>query len=307
MTYSDTLARLRAGELLILDGATGTELERRGVPMNDDAWCATGVLSDPEALIAVHMDYIAAGAQIITANTYASSRLMLNPAGLADRVEGINRASIEAAFEARRRSAAPDVLVAGSLSHMVPMTAGSAWSDLERRPDATAMSEAFGELAGIHAAAGCDLILLEMMYEPERMALATEAATASGLPVWAGLSARRGANGEVLCFLQDRDVPFEEVAALAGAGNFEVAGVMHSSADVTGPALTLLAAHHEGPLMAYPDSGYFEMPSWRFEDIIAPERLAEFAGQWIADGVRVVGGCCGLGPAHIAALAGLKG
>ncbi|MEM7224925.1 MAG: homocysteine S-methyltransferase family protein [Pseudomonadota bacterium] len=307
MTYSDTLARLNAGELVILDGGTGTELERRGVAMDDEAWCGPAILRDPEALIAVHMDYIAAGAEIITANTYASSRLMLTPAGLAARTEEINRRSVEAALEARRRAGRPDVLVAGSLSHMVPMAAGSAWSDLSRAPDSAAMAEAFGELAQVHAAAGCNLILLEMMYEPARMALAAAAAKESGLPVWAGLSARRGAKGEVLCFLQDRDRPFEEVAKQTGPGRFDVVGVMHSSADITGPALERIAAHHDGPLMAYPDSGFFEMPHWRFEDIIAPDRLAQFAQDWVGQGARVLGGCCGLGPAHIEALAGLKG
>jgi homocysteine S-methyltransferase len=306
MSYLNALDKLVAGKLLILDGATGTELERRGVPMDDEAWCATGVLSDPEALVAVHMDYIAAGADIITANTYASSRLMLEPAGLADRFEEINRKSVEAALEARRLAGAPDVLVAGSLSHMIPMAADSAWSDLGRRPGASIMAEAFRELAGIHAAAGCDLILLEMMYEPERMALVFEAAKGSGLPVWAGTSARRGGDGAVLSFLQDRDLAFEEVAALTGASDFQVAGVMHSSADVTGDALAQLRIHHRGPLMAYPDSGYFEMPHWRFENTIAPARLAEFARQWIADGVQVLGGCCGLGPEHVEALARLK-
>lgn len=307
MAYKTALTKLAAGKLLILDGATGTELERRGVPMDDEAWCGTGVLRDPEALIAVHMDYIAAGADIITANTYASSRLMLEPAGLADRLEEINRTSVEAALEARRRAGAPDVLVAGSLSHMIPMAAASARNDLDRRPDADVMAEAFRELAGIHAAAGCDLILLEMMYEPERMALVFEAAKSSGLPVWAGTSARRGGDGAVLSFLQDNDVAFEEVAALTGMGGFQVAGVMHSSADVTGDALALLRTHHHGALMAYPDSGFFEMPHWRFENIIAPTRLAEFARQWVADGVQVLGGCCGLGPKHIEALAELKG
>jgi S-methylmethionine-dependent homocysteine/selenocysteine methylase len=306
MTYHTALAKLAAGGLLILDGATGTELERRGVPMDDEAWCATGVLSDPEALIAVHMDYIAAGADIITANTYASSRLMLEPAGLADRLEEINRKSVEAALDARRRAGAPDILVAGSLSHMIPMAANSAWGDLDRRPDAGVMAKAYRELAGVHAAAGCDLILLEMMYEPEHMALAFEAAKGSGLPVWAGTSARRGADGAVLAFLQHSDLAFEEVAALTGARGFPVAGVMHSSAEVTGDALAQLRGHHRGPLMAYPDSGYFEMPHWRFEDTIAPARLVEFARQWIADGVQVLGGCCGLGPEHIKALAGLK-
>ena len=77
---------------------------------------------------------------------------------------------------------------------------------------------------------------------------------------------------------------------------------MHSSADVIGEATAILRQKYKGPLMAYPDSGYFRMPHWQFEGVIEPEALVEFARTWVDDGVQILGGCCGLSPDHIAAL-----
>lgn len=84
------------------------------------------------------------------------------------------------------------------------------------------------------------------------------------------------------------------------------AGVMHTPSNVISDAITILHATFAGPLMAYPDSGYFKMPQWQFEDVIAPDELLRFASQWVEIGVQIVGSCCGLSPEHIAALAPLK-
>ncbi|MEJ2123156.1 MAG: homocysteine S-methyltransferase family protein [Alphaproteobacteria bacterium] len=86
MSYEDLKRRLADGGIVILDGGTGTELQRRGVPMDAEAWCGPASLEHLSILEAIHRDYIAAGADIITANTYASSRLMLGSAGLDERL-----------------------------------------------------------------------------------------------------------------------------------------------------------------------------------------------------------------------------
>ena len=100
MSYLDVKRRLDAGEIVVLDGGTGTELQRRGAQMDPSAWCGPASLNNSELLTQVHLDYIDAGADVITANTFASSRLMLTPAGFADRVEEINRIAVEAALRA---------------------------------------------------------------------------------------------------------------------------------------------------------------------------------------------------------------
>ena len=81
---------------------------------------------------------------------------------------------------------------------------------------------------------------------------------------------------------------------------------MHTPCNVIGDAIAILRDAFDGPLAAYPDSGYFKMPEWQFEDVVSPDALLAFATDWVAGGVQVLGGCCGLSPAHIAAIAPLK-
>jgi S-methylmethionine-dependent homocysteine/selenocysteine methylase len=302
LTSKSAEKRLHEGNILLLDGGTGTELQKRGVAMNSEAWCGLAALEKPDVLEAVHRDYIAAGSDIITASTYASSRLMLATAGHAGRCEEINRTAVAAAHRARDASGRDDVLVAGSLSHMCPMIANSDRPDLGREPPANVMRDAFHELANLLCDAGCDLILLEMMYYPWRMQLALEAATATGLPVWAGFSVRRDKAGNIVSFAPERSIPFADLLETLREFDVQAAGLMHSPADVIGEAIAILRRQYDGPLTAYPDSGHFRMPDWQFENVIDPGALVEFARSWVDDGVRVVGGCCGLAPEHIAAL-----
>ncbi|MEE9250682.1 MAG: homocysteine S-methyltransferase family protein [Alphaproteobacteria bacterium] len=302
MAYDRLKQRLDAGEVVILDGATGTELQRRGASMDPAAWCGPATLHSERLLTEIHADYIAAGAEVITANTFASSRLMLSRAGYGEQVEEINRRAVEAALRARDRApSGTSVVVAGSLSHMVPVAEGTAVVDPGKLPDDVEMATAFNELAQILAAAGCELIILEMMYHPGRIRLALDAALTTGLPVWFGLSSRKGKDGTIVSFHQSEDLPLDEVAALILGQGVDAAGVMHSGAELIVEALQPVRRHFAGPLMAYPDSGYFEMPDWRFVDVITPQRFEAFCRDWIECGVQILGGCCGLTEEHVRA------
>jgi homocysteine S-methyltransferase len=302
--YEPLLRRLRAGAIVVLDGPTGTELQKRGAPMDPAAWCGPATLGNDQLLTEIHADYIAAGAEIVTANTFAASRLMLAEAGLAHRSGEIVARAVAAALRAREGH--PGVVVAGSLSHMVPVARGTDALDPARTPRGPEVAEAFTEVAEGLKAAGAELIILEMMYHPGRTRLALQAALATGLPVWFGLSARRGADGALLGFNRVEDVPLEEIAALIPSSGVDVAGVMHTGADAVGDALGIVRRQFGGPLMAYPDSGYFAMPDWRFVDIITPEAYTEFARAWTNKGVQVLGGCCGLGVEHVRAAAKVR-
>ncbi len=302
--YQRLLLRLRSGAVAVLDGPTGTELQKRGAPMDPMAWCGPTTLGNDRLLTEIHADYIAAGAEIVTANTFAASRLMLTDAGLADRSGEIVARAVAAALAAREGH--PDVVIAGSFSHMVPVAAGTDALDPARTPGEPAVAEAFAELAEELKTAGAELLILEMMYHPTRTRLAVQAALSTGLPVWFGLSARRGASGAVLGFNRHEDVPLDDIAALIPPAGVDVAGVMHTGADVVGDALAAVRRHFAGPLMAYPDSGYFAMPDWRFVDIISPETYTSFCREWVAAGAQVLGGCCGLGVEHVRAAAALR-
>lgn len=291
--------RLAADEVIVLDGATGTELERRGAPMHDEVWCGAATLSHGRLLRDIHEDYIRAGASVVVANTYGSNRIMLEPAGLGNEFETVNRRAVEIACEARDRAAGGDaVVVAGSMSHMLPQR-----HDPAGAPSPARAAECFAEMAETLAAAGADLIILEMMSNPDLARPAVAAALTTGLPVWIGYSARHGENGAPVPYLR-RELDFSDMVRAVHSSAAKVQGVMHTNVDLTGPALAAMREVFDGPALAYPDSGYFEMPNWQFVDIVAPADLATAARGWIEEqGVRLVGGCCGLGVEHVEALA----
>ncbi len=300
--YETLAADIAAGEVVLIDGGTGTELERRGAAMHDDAWCAMATRTAPDLLRQVHEDYVRAGARVITTNTYASGRAKLGPAGLGDLVEPLFSRSVELALEARERAGEPGkVSVAGSMSHMVPFDPRPDGEIDRHYPPLEALEGHLTEAASLLRDAGVDLILLEMVYAPEVAPLAIRAARATGLPVWVGLSARRGRDG-VASYL-DATLPFATLLDASVPAGGDVFGVMHSHVDVTGPALEALASVWSGPRMAYPDSGYFEMPHWQFVNIISPGDFADAALGWVEAGTQIVGGCCGLGVEHIDTLA----
>jgi S-methylmethionine-dependent homocysteine/selenocysteine methylase len=300
MSYSALKKRLDDGDVVILDGATGTELQRRGIAMDPSAWCGVASLDNQRILTEIHRDYIAAGSEVITANTFASSRAVLSQAGYGDRVEEINRAAVEAALRARDAAQAPEVVVAGSLSHMVYLASDHVPQPAQMPSEAEA-ADAFRELAEILKAAGVDLLLLEMMYHPTRTPKVVEAALATGLPVWFGLSARRGTDGRLLSYFSESDIPLQQIIDMIPEHGIDAAGCMHSNVEVTADALAQIHRGFKGPLMAYPDSGYFGMPDWHFHDVIAPERLEQFYRDWLDQGAQIIGGCCGLTVEHIKA------
>ena len=107
-------ARLRTGGSVILDGANGTELERLGVRMDQDLWCARVLADCPDM---VHRRYIDAGADVITTNSFSATREAMQRCGLATHFEDWNRRSVRISREERARSSrAESIVVAGSLS-----------------------------------------------------------------------------------------------------------------------------------------------------------------------------------------------
>ncbi len=283
---------------IILDGATSTELERRGVPMDNETWSGLAALSHPGVLRDLHADYLRAGAEVLIANTYAAAPHHLAAAGFGDRAREINARSVELALEARDAAADGPAWVAGSLSLMAPGFHSA------NRPAPAEHAEQLRVQASWIAETGADLLVLEMLRDIEWSTAAMDAAVSVGLPVWAGFSCvvddtgalvTQGAVGEPM--------PFEEaLRAVAGRGEALV-GIMHSEIEDTDPGLECARRVCEAPIGAWPNSGHFEPPHWQFHAVAAPDEFAATAARWVKDGVRVIGGCCGLGPEHIRAAA----
>jgi homocysteine S-methyltransferase len=298
---------LQAGPPVILDGAMGTELQRRGVPMDSVACSAVAVDTHPQLVRTIHEEYLRAGAEILTANSFSTSRHVLAPLGLGERAAALTRRSVELAQEARDRmaegSAAKPVWIAGSISTFI---AGADWARLPQDEEARA---SYREQAEALADAGADLLVLEMLRDVRQSLWMIEAARSTGLPVWLGFTCKRDDRNPDQIVLRGRDEerPLAKVldAALDAFGPpapGSLAAIMHADVDVTEPALAILRRQWTGPLGAYPNSGGWVMPNWQFVDIVSPDDFAAEAVRWVDSGVRVVGGCCGLDPEHIAVL-----
>ncbi len=288
--------KLDAGEILIIDGGMGSELQRRGAAMDAQAWSGAAVLDHPALLRRIHEDYIRAGAEVVTANTFATTRFVLASAGLDDQFERINRESMRAAREARDAAAAGPVAIAGSLSCLPPGLDPGAY------PDPRTESDGYRELAMLLASEGADIIALEMMEDTFHASLAMEAAVGTGLPVWLGVSTRLSDSGKGLVGFDFPDTPLAE--PLNALVSFEPAliNVMHTPPEAVGPALDEVRGVWEGRLGAYPELGDFSAPDWRFTRPLSPEEFVALARDWVERGATVLGGCCGTLPEHIQAL-----
>ena len=288
------LKRIGQGDVIILDGATGTELERRGVPMDSVAWSAAALNTHPDVVRQVHEDYVRAGADIIITNTFASARHMLEPAGMGDLVVELNQRAVALAKEAASRAAGDRrVYVAGSISHMRP------GNHSELMPSGEQARANYREQAEILAEAGVDLLMLEMLSDYKQSSYVIEGAISTGLPTWVGFSCKLSDDrSEVLLLGQGDDGFGEALDSLMAIGG-SLVSVMHTEVEDTGPALEVVREHWDGPVGAYPHAGTFVMPNWQLEDVISPETFLEEARRWVDMGVQLVGSCCGIGPDYI--------
>ena len=190
------------------------------------------------------------------------------------------------------------IWVAGSISSKRPSDSGNV---TPTGPEAAAGFHRQGEIL---AQAGVDLIITEMMSDIPNATIVTEAALATGLPVWHGFSAELSEDGLSVVewregfFVHPRE-PFDDlVATITGMGG-EAAGVMLSYTRATTLALEVVRAHWSGPLLAYAETGHLHYPNWVFDDAAPPDEFAAQAKLWAASGVQIIGGCCGTNPKHI--------
>ncbi len=294
--YSRLQAKLNAGETIIIDGATGTELEKRDIPMDKESWSSIANVTHPDEIQAVHESYIRAGAEVIITNTFGTSRHVLAPAGLADKFETMNRTAVRAALKARAACNAPHVVVAGAIS--------DARFDNAREPDAVVRKN-WEDQVQIYVEEGVDLIMLEMMRDIGHTTAALEVAKAAGLPVWCGFSIKVDDTGKLTLYFthSPSEGTLAEIIPVLAPLKPDAMLVMHTLTEHTVACLTDIKAHWDGPFGAYPHSGYFVQPKWFFEGIISPEDFAIEAQKWVDMGAQIIGGCCGIGPAHIDALA----
>jgi S-methylmethionine-dependent homocysteine/selenocysteine methylase len=282
---------------MVLDGGTGTGLQELGVPMDGEAWSGVANLTHLDTVRELHAAYLGAGADVLITNTFAAGPGPLTAAGHGDEFEEANRNACAAAHDARMQSGR-DVVIAGSMSRMVAWgLSGTGAPDVDGAPDHV-RRDAYARQAAVLAEAGVDVIVLEMMGARVHAEPAVAAAEQVGLPVWLGLSIVE-ADGATASTIDGEDVA--ELIGSLPAEAIDAVFVMHSDVNLVSPALRAMRRGWPGTLGAYPHVGDWTPPNWVFHEI-SPTAFAEGAADWVAGGASIVGGCCGIGPLHIAAL-----
>ncbi len=279
-------------EITILDGSMGQELVRRGAAGPPEMWGAGALIEHPEVIRELHEEYIAAGADVITTNTYASSPHRMGLFGIPERFAELNLLACRLAQQARDASGR-EVRIAGSLGP----TRGS------YRPDLVAPYEVLlpeyrqmAELLAPHV----DLLVCETMSTLDEARAAHDAAGTTGRPVWVAWTLENGGPDTLLS-----GESFAEAVAAVPAQAFLL---NCTDPETTDAALPHLAAATDRPVGAYANA-FTPIPTdWNMHEgdvpppartDLGPEQYAVHVKTWIDAGATIVGGCCEVGPAHI--------
>jgi homocysteine S-methyltransferase len=272
--------------VIIADGAMGTMLYAKGIYVNQ---CYDAVnLSAPEMVRDVHQEYLKAGSELIETNTFGANPVKLEPHGLANRTEEINRVAAEIA----RDVAGERAWVAGSVGPL-----GKRLSPIGK----IAVSEAidlFRPQIRALAAGRVDLIIIETLSDIQELAAAVQAARMEcDLPIVA--MATFPAEGRTLVGY----TPEEVMTSMTRLG-VQVVGANCSEGphDMLSTVERLKLANPEMPVAAMPNAGSPRMVDDRVLYMSSPEYMAEFTRRFIHAGTHLVGGCCGTTPDHIRAV-----
>ncbi len=283
---------ITANGFLVIDGAMGTELFSRGLPAGEapERWN----LDDPERVRQVHQAYIEAGSDIILTNTFGGTKFRLALHSLDDQVFEINRAAAQNAREAAD-SVERVVLVAGSMG-----PSGELMSPLGPLEMDDAI-DGFAEQARGLDAGGADLLWIETMSSLDEVEAAVRGAMrVSDLPVTATLSfdtAGRTMMGVTGTLAAQRLVELGVAAIGANCGN--------NLSDTEAALLEIRRVAPDIPIISKANAG---IPEWHGAELNysgSPDVMAAHAHRVRSAGVDIIGGCCGSGPEHIAAMRGV--
>lgn len=281
-----------AEEVLIGDGAMGTLLYSRGVPLESNFEHLN--LVQPELIRQAHRDYAAAGAMLLETNTFGGNALRLSAVGLEKKCRSINLAGARLAREA----AGADRFVAGSVGPLLaPKGSATELTPAEKRQILLEQMQALAE-------GGVDLFLLETFSRLDDLELAVAVAAELGLPAIAQM-----AYLEAGC-TRDGVAAEEAARRLAKAGAAVVGANCGSGPRDLLQVIGRLAGACNAPLSAFANSGFPQYREGRYIYLATPEYFATMGREMVVAGAALIGGCCGTTPEHIQALqqalAGLK-
>lgn len=284
------LERLNAGEILVADGATGSNLQKMGLkpgrPPEDL------VIDSPDIILKLTGSFVEAGSDIILTCTFGGTRMRMKDSKYQDRTPEVN---IRAAELARTSASARDgVLVAGSMGPVGALI--KPYGPLE----AEDVKTTFAEQAKALTEGGVDFLLIETMFAFEETNAAFEGARAvSDLPIVVSFSYDRGTRSMMGVKPKDVIKKYSEMGAVMVGANCGTT-LENMEAVVKEYAATV----PNFPLWVKPNAGVPRMDIETEQGIydMSPEDMAIYAQKYVDLGARVVGGCCGNTPEHVAAI-----
>ena len=283
---TDFLSRLNSGDVLVAEGATGTNLQAVGLPPGtpSDEW----VIDRPDAIASLHRAFLDAGCDIIMTCTFSANRIRFRSSRYADRVSEINRKAAQFAREIAD-DAGREVYVGGAM--------GPTGELLEPLGSARAqdVTDAYAEQAAALAEGGVDFLILETFFAIEEARAAIDGVkSASDLPLVCSFSYDRGTRTMMGVS------PTAMVEALGDLGLAAIGANCGTTPENMGLVVKELTAATTLPVWAKPNAGVpsGDPPSYDVD----PAHLALHSVQFVADGACVVGGCCGTTPEHLKAI-----
>jgi 5-methyltetrahydrofolate--homocysteine methyltransferase len=278
--------RLNSRKLLVVDGAWGTQLTHRGLPVGQapEVWNLQRT-DDVRAIAAAYAD---AGADIVLTNTFGGNRFKLEKSGLTGKLEDVNRAGVELSKE----GAGDRALVFASIGPTGEFIAPLGTVTEEQ------MVAAFAEQAKALVAAGADGIVIETMAALNEIEAAMRAVKdISDLPVVASMTFDKGAAGYATIM---GVTPEQAAVELTAAGADIVGANCGSGIQDMVDSIAAMHAATDRPLWAKPNAGLPELVEGRTVFREAPEDMVSRLANLVEAGAHHVGGCCGTTPEHIA-------
>jgi|WetSurMetagenome_2_1015567.scaffolds.fasta_scaffold233895_2 S-methylmethionine-dependent homocysteine/selenocysteine methylase len=285
---SEALAQKRT---IVLDGAMGTELQQRGLEVGLPLWSANALMARPDFVRQIHADYIAAGADIITTNTFRTTRRTMRRANLPDRSYQLARTAVQLAQQARDESPDRRVLIAGSIAPL---------EDCYRPdlvPPEPELQSEHEEIASRLAELGVDIFLIETMNTIREAYAAAAAARATGKEFVVSFICNPGGtllSGETL------DDAVHALGELAPACySINCVSPRHMA-----KVLSTLRSASALPYAVYANVGLpgGDKHGWEFTHDIDEDAYGGYAQAWRNEGAAIIGGCCGTTPGHIRAV-----
>lgn len=281
---------------LLLDAAMGSDLDRRGLPTTLPLWSARGLLERPALVLQIHVDNLRAGADTITTDTFSTTSRTLRKAGLdPTRAMALDRLAVQLAQEARAEAGRPNALIAGSIAPLEDCYLPTFDTDPE-----TALAERREQACSL-AAAGVDYLMVETIPTAAEAVVALQAAVETGLPVTIGFVCMQPRPDELVRLLSGEPL----AAAVTSVSSLAPAMVFVNCAP---PPVITAAMKELRQLTTLPFGGYAnagqvdDRVGWSPDENMTGDRYAAYAGEWLALGAWVIGGCCGTNPEHTAAL-----